>query len=116
MARPSAANSAWFQPTPTPAISRPPDIRSIVARLLAVANRAAVRHNQHRDADADAGGVRGDKRHRDERIVDVGPRCGTGRAIDDDVIVDEDGVEPDLLGLFRGCDDRLGRRFKPEVI
>jgi hypothetical protein len=44
--------------------------------------------------------VRGDERHRDERIVDVGPRCGTGRAIDDDVIVDEDGVEPDLLGLF----------------
>src|SRR5437763_16751578 len=34
---PSAANSASFQPTPTPAISRPPDIRSIVAKLLAVA-------------------------------------------------------------------------------
>src|SRR5208283_3227017 len=30
-------NSASFQPTPTPAISRPPDIRSIVAKLLAVA-------------------------------------------------------------------------------
>jgi hypothetical protein len=34
---PSAANSASFQPAPTPAISRPPDIRSIVAKLLAVA-------------------------------------------------------------------------------
>jgi hypothetical protein len=34
---PSAANSASLQPTPTPAISRPPDIRSIVAKLLAVA-------------------------------------------------------------------------------
>src|SRR5947209_15651042 len=34
---PSAANSASFQPTPTPAISRPPDILSIVAKLLAVA-------------------------------------------------------------------------------
>jgi hypothetical protein len=29
---PSAANSASLQPTPTPAISRPPDIRSIVAK------------------------------------------------------------------------------------
>ena len=27
--------------------------------------------------------------------VDVGPRCSTGGAIDDDVIVNEDGVEPD---------------------
>jgi len=34
---PTASYSASFQPTPTPAISRPPDIRSIVAKLFAVA-------------------------------------------------------------------------------
>src|SRR5215471_7793403 len=34
---PSAANSASFHPTPTPAISRPPDMRSSVASAFAVA-------------------------------------------------------------------------------
>ena len=105
-----------FQPAPTPAISRP--ARHSVDRRQALGGRnwVAVRHNQHRYADANAGCVRGDKRHRDERIVDFGPRCSTGRAIDDDVIVDENGVEPDLLRLLRGCDDRLGRRLEAEVI
>jgi len=60
--------------------------------------------------------VRGDKGHRDKGVVDVGPRLRAGVIADDDVVIDEDGVEADLLGLLRGRDNSFGRRFEAEII
>ncbi len=62
------------------------------------------------DTPTDTRRVRGDEGHRDKRAVDIGPRHRAS------VVVDEDRLEPDLLGLLCGGDDRLGRSLEAEII
>ena len=101
-----------------PDADRQPPARHPVERRQALGggDRIAIRHDQHRHAYSDAVGVRGDERHRHQRVVNIGPRRRPGRAVDDDVVVDKDGVEAQRLGLRRGQDDRVRRRFETEII
>ena len=50
------------------------------------------------------------------RVVGIGPGGRASRAVDGNVVVYENGVETQLLGLRRRRDDGFGRRLKPKVI
>ena len=76
----------------------------------------AVGHDQNRHAQPDAIRVSGDRGERDERVVAVSPVGGARRGVDDDVVIDEDRVIAEFLGLFRCRDDRFGRRLEAEIV
>jgi len=57
--------------------------------------------------------MRSDERHRDNWVIDIGPGRRASIIADHDVIVDEDRIESEFLGLFRRGDDGRGEDSKP---
>ena len=76
----------------------------------------AVRHDEHRRTQLYFGspGRHVGKDH--QRVVDVAPRGAAGRIVDDHVVVDEQGIKPQFLGLAGGFDDGFGGGGESQVV
>ena len=51
-----------------------------------------------------------------QRVVDVSPRIIAGGVVNDDVVIDEKGVESQVLGLAGRFDDGLSRGGETQVV
>ena len=76
----------------------------------------AVGHYQHGGSQLYGGSPRRDVGQRHQGVVDVPPRLVAGGVVNDDVVVDEEGIETKFFGLARRLDDGLGGSREAEVV
>ena len=77
----------------------------------------AIGDDEDRCAEAYARRARGHERERDEGVEGIAPGAEVARrAVDDDVVVDHDGIEAERFRGDRRLDDAIRRRLEAEIV